>query len=323
MRRDSGVTENLSKDLFGAAAGDLMSLPILVIDDSAVIHAIVRGRLEKDQFLVHSEMDGESGLAAARNLRPRLILLDVEMPGQDGFATCARLKADRETSDIPVIFLTGSATTDDKIQGLELGAVDYITKPFDPAELMARVRSALRSHEQIAQLARQAQIDGLTGLWNRAYLDARLGAEVLAARRSGQPLSCIMADLDEFKAINDQFGHPCGDEVLRQVAKILSAGGRPRDSVCRFGGEEFALLLPDTPLWAAERLAEMLRHEIERHSFEFRGRPIRVTCSFGVSVLPHYSPPSIVELADDALYGAKHSGRNRVECSAETDLAKA
>lgn len=299
-----------------------MSLPILVIDDSAVIHSILRGRLEKDQFVVHSALDGESGLQAARNAKPRLILLDVEMPDQDGFATCVQLKADPETRDIPVIFLTGSQATDDKIRGLELGAVDYITKPFDPAELMARVRSALRSHEQVAQLTRQAQIDGLTGLWNRAYLDARLGTEILAARRNGQPLCCIMADLDSFKAINDRYGHACGDEVLRQVAKILSAGVRAQDTVCRFGGEEFTLLLPDTAVWAAQHLAETLRYEIERHAFEFRGVPIRVTCSFGVSVLPDYSPPSIVELADEALYGAKHSGRNRVECSPEAEFAR-
>lgn len=299
-----------------------MNLPILVIDDSAVIHTLLRGRFEKDQFAVHSAFDGETGLATARSLRPRLILLDVEMPDQDGFATCDRLKADPQTRDIPIIFLTGSATTDDKIRGLELGAVDYITKPFDPSELMARVRSALRSHEQVAQLARQAQIDGLTGLWNRSYLDARLGTEVLAARQSGQPLCCIMADLDDFKAINDRFGHACGDEVLRQVAKILSAAASPQDSVCRFGGEEFTLLLPDTPVWAAQRLAETLRREIERHSFEFGGTLLRVTCSFGVSALPDYSPPSVVELADGALYDAKHSGRNRVECAPEPDFAK-
>lgn len=299
-----------------------MSLPILVIDDSAVIHAIVRGQLERDQFAVHSVFDAESGLAEAASLRPRLILLDVEMPDQDGFTTCAQLKSNPQTRDIPVIFLTSSTSTDDKIRGLELGAVDYITKPFVPAELMARVRSVLRSHEQVAQLARQAQIDGLTGLWNRSYLDARLGTEVLAARQSGQPLCCIMADLDSFKAINDRYGHACGDEVLRQVARILSAAASPQDSVCRFGGEEFTLLLPDTPVWAAQRLAERLRHEIEQHHFEFRGTLVRVTCSFGVSVLPDYSPPSVVELADEALYDAKHSGRNRVECSPEPEFAK-
>lgn len=297
-----------------------MSPDILVIDDSPVTHAILRGCLGKDQITVHATRDGHSGLAAARELRPRLILLDVEMPGQDGFAVCVRLKADPLTRDIPVIFLTGSASVEDKIRGLELGASDYVTKPFDPGEIRARVRVALRSQEQVLELARQATIDGLTGLWNRAYLDSRLGTEVLAARRHGDSLSCIMADLDGFKGINDCYGHPFGDEVLRQVARILRAGARPQDTVCRFGGEEFTILLPATPSWIALEIAERYRLAIETHPFEYRGQPVAITCSFGVANLPTSSPPTVVDLADEALYSAKHSGRNRVECASENAL---
>jgi len=300
-----------------------MSPDVLVIDDSPVIHAILRGRLGKDQIAVHSAHDGESGLAAAREHRPKLILLDVEMPGQDGFAVCASLKADPLTRDIPVIFLTGSATVDDKIRGLELGASDYVTKPFDPAEVSARVRASLRTQEQVRQLARQAMIDGLTGLWNRAYLDSRLGTEVLAARRQGHSLSCIMADLDGFKGINDRYGHPFGDEVLRQVARVLLAGARPQDTVCRFGGEEFTVLLPGTPTWMALEIAERYRLAIEGHPFEHRGQTVPITCSFGVADLPTSTPPTVVDLADEALYSAKHAGRNRVECASEFSLTEA
>jgi diguanylate cyclase (GGDEF)-like protein len=291
---------------------------ILVIDDSPEIHKLVQVRLSKEAVVIHSAHDGDSGLKAARQIRPDLILLDVEMPGRDGFAVCVELKSDPATMDTPIIFLTGTTSTEDKIRGLELGASDYITKPFDPGELRARVRASLRARYLVELLSKKAMIDGLTGLWNRSYLDLHLHMELSAARRSGQPLSCVMADVDHFKAINDTCGHGFGDEVLREVAAVFTRCCRAEDIACRYGGEEFTVLLPNTPVEGALELAERLRNEIERCRLAYRETPVNVTCSFGVANLRGPMPPSLIEMADEALYRAKHAGRNRVEVCAQT-----
>jgi two-component system, cell cycle response regulator len=290
-----------------------MADKILVIDDSPDIHALVKVRLGKEDVVIYSAHNGASGIAAALEIQPDLILLDVEMPDQDGFSVCAKLKADSRTKDISIIFLTGATSTEDKILGLELGATDYVTKPFDPAELRARVRASLRTRYLVELLSKKAMIDGLTGLWNRTYLDAHLVIELSSARRSGQPLSCIMADVDNFKSINDGCGHGFGDDVLRTIAAAFTQTCRIEDIVCRYGGEEFTILLPNTPLQGAAELAERLRIAVESRPLSYRDVPVTITCSFGVADLRGPVPPSLVELADEALYRAKHSGRNRVE----------
>src|SRR5262249_14883046 len=159
-------------------------------------------------------------------------------------------------------------------------------------------------------LAKKAMIDGLTGLWNRMYLDARLVTELSASRRNGTPLSCIMADVDHFKVINDTYGHSFGDEILRAVGAVLVKTCRSEDVVCRYGGEEFAILLPNTDAEEARALAERLRAGIEELGQTYHEAPVRVTCSFGVANLGDRVPPTVVELADQALYRAKHAGRN-------------
>jgi diguanylate cyclase (GGDEF)-like protein len=195
---------------------------------------------------------------------------------------------------------------------LDLGAVDYITKPFEPAELRARVRASLRTKYLTDLLSRKAMIDGLTGLWNRTYFDSRLESELSLSRRSGRPLSCILLDLDHFKKLNDRYGHPFGDEVLRSVGKLLIDSCRDEDIACRYGGEEFVILTPNVPAQGAVELAERLRAAIESMILSHRGKAVPVTCSMGVSDVGHTPPPTIVELADEALYAAKHGGRNRV-----------
>jgi two-component system, cell cycle response regulator len=289
-----------------------MSDKTLVIDDSPDIHTLVKVRLGKEQVVIQCASDGASGLAAAREFRPDLILLDIDMPERDGFAVCTDLKADSMTRDIPIIFLSGATSTKDKIRGLELGATDYVTKPFDPAELRARVRAALRTAYLMDLLSRKAMIDGLTGLWNRTYLDSRLEAEVAHARRTGRSVSCIMLDVDHFKSINDRYGHPFGDEVLRMIAVALGASCRSEDVVCRYGGEGFAVLLPNTNAVAASELAERLRRAIEGEAMKFKGQVVKVTSSFGVSELSGNTSASVIERADKALYDAKQSGRNCV-----------
>lgn len=293
---------------------------ILVIDDSSDIHALVKVRLGKEKFIISCASDGTCGMAAAREFRPDLILLDIDMPGRDGFDVCADLKADSMTRDIPIIFLSGATSTKDKIRGLELGASDYVTKPFDPAELQARVRASLRTRQLVELLAKKAMIDGLTGLWNRTYLDAHVTIELSSARRSDEPLSCIMADVDHFKAINDTYGHSFGDDVLRAIAAVFAENCRTEDILCRYGGEEFTILLPNTPLDKAGDFAERLRLAVEARQFFYRNAPVNFTCSFGVANLRDSIPPSIIELADQALYSAKHSGRNCVEICQESHL---
>lgn len=298
-----------------------MSERILVIDDSPDIHVLVKVRLANQGVQIESAIDAETGLAAARAHPPDLILLDVELPNRDGFSVCAELKNDAATMNVPVIFLTGASTAQDKIRGLDLGATDYVTKPFDPAELRARVRAALRTQALMNLLSKKAMIDGLTGLWNRMYLDARLSAELAAARRSGRPLSCLMLDIDRFKALNDSYGHSFGDEVLRAVGAVLTQGCREEDVVCRYGGEEFTILLPATEIEQAVQLAERLRLAVEARKVMCHQTEVTVTCSFGVADLRGHVPPSVVELADAALYRAKRSGRNRVSIAENPPLA--
>lgn len=290
-----------------------MSQKVLIIDDSAAIHSLLRARLKDEPMVLHSASGPEQGLEMAVSIAPDLVLLDVEMPGMDGFAVFHRLQKIPEMQNTPVIFLTGAASTEQKIRGLELGAVDYITKPFDPAELRARVRGALRMKFMIDLLSQKAQIDALTGLWNRRFFDQRLEAEISLSRRSHRPLSVLVVDLDHFKAVNDRYGHPAGDEVLRTVGLVLGQSVRVEDVVCRYGGEEFAIIAPNIDS-GAEILAERLRQIVAAMRITLGGREARITASIGVAVAAE-PDSSIVSTADEALYRAKKAGRNCVECT--------
>jgi diguanylate cyclase (GGDEF)-like protein len=287
----------------------------LIIDDCEAIHHLVKARLRQEELELHCSVDGMAGIAMAQRINPDLILLDVDMPHPDGFEVCRRLKSDEKTMAIPVIFLTGASAAEQKIQGLDVGACDYITKPFDAAELRARVRATLRTKYLLDLLTNKAMIDGLTGLWNRAYFESRLNQELALARRYDHPLSCIMLDIDHFKIINDRYGHPMGDGVLRNLSEVISAGCRAEDVVCRYGGEEFAIITPNVAARGAAELAERLRDALGARAVTHRGVEVPVTCSFGVAEV-HNREPSIVELADKALYRAKQLGRNRVEVEA-------
>lgn len=289
-----------------------MNSKVLVIDDSPELHSLIRVRLAREAVTVHCALDAASGITEARKGNVDMILLDVDMPDRDGFSVCAELKSHPETKDIPIVFLSGAASTADKIRGLDLGAADYIAKPFDAAELRARVRATLRARELTVLLAKKAMIDGLTGLWNRRYLDAQMMVELASSRRTGEPLACIMADVDHFKSINDKYGHGFGDDVLRKTAAVLTENCRARDVLCRYGGEEFAILLPDTTPADAVEVAERLRKAVEGITFQYFEKPVPVTCSFGVAYLRDRVPPTVLELADEALYNAKHAGRNCV-----------
>jgi len=288
---------------------------LLAIDDSELIHRLLQVRLQGERLELHGALSAQEGLQKARELMPEVILLDIELDTMDGFEVLAHLKSDPKTQDISVIFISAVSDTMDRVRGLDLGAVDFIAKPFEVAELKARVRSALRNQHLVKMLEHRAQIDSLSGLWNRRYFDQRLQQEWSEARRHGRSLSLIMCDVDRFKRLNDQFGHAFGDQVIERVAQILS-GGRGSDITCRYGGEEFGVILPSTAADRALEVAERHRVAIESHTWSGHDDVI-VTSSFGVadltSVPTDAGMEQLVQAADMALYRAKQSGRNRVE----------
>jgi len=289
---------------------------VLVIDDSDSIHKLVIARLRPEGLEVIGEFDGERGIERAVADQPDVILLDIGLPNVDGFEVCRRLKEHPSTRNIPIIFLTGTADTESKVRGLDLGAVDYVTKPFDQVELRARVRAALRTKRLQDILEQQSFLDGLTGLWNRSYLDRRLESELNVARRYGRPLTLVLADVDHFKRVNDSLGHLFGDIVLQGIAEGLRAYARRSDIVARYGGEEFAILLTDTNLRSAVHVSERLRMSAEGRHFEARSEIVGVTASFGVAcseeIGPTLTPEELIRAADQALYASKDAGRNCV-----------
>ena len=285
----------------------------LVIDDSPMALRVAKARLAQENLDVICATDGAAGLALAHTEQPDIILLDVDMPDMSGFDVCKALKADGDLSMIPVIFVTGSTDTSDKVRGLDLGAVDYVTKPFDAFELRARVRAALRTKHLQDLLVSRAQIDPLTELWNRRAFLNRLKQEWSRAQRHGQTFSIIMADLDTFKRINDTHGHNVGDRVLHDVAQVLMEKCRDADMPARWGGEEFAVLVPSQAAADGAGLAERYRSGIEQLRIEAGENVVTITGSFGVAdSTSAASPQGIIAAADSAMYRAKNAGRNRV-----------
>ncbi|HEX8943388.1 MAG TPA: diguanylate cyclase [Gemmatimonadaceae bacterium] len=302
---------------------------ILIVDDHEDNIELLRARLDAWGFTTDSAGDGEEALQRIQDSPPDLILLDVMMPKIDGIEVARRVKGNRSLPFIPIIMQTALDATENKVEGLEAGADDYITKPIDFAELKARVNSMLRIKrlqdaleererqllEANERLRHMSQTDALTGLDNRRYLEERIDEMFEHARRLNEPFACVMCDLDRFKSVNDTYGHQAGDAVLKQFARILRHEVREIDRVGRYGGEEFMLLLPGTVLDAAVTFAERVRKEVEGHTFTFDGTQICRTASFGVSAWPHPRIGNcdvLVRAADDALYVAKETGRNRV-----------
>jgi len=226
-----------------------------------------------------------------------------------------RIKADKDLPFIPIIMQTALDSTQDKVEGLDAGADDYITKPINFAELEARVRSLLRIKALQDEVERLSRTDALTEVDNRRYLEQRLEETFDHSRRMQEPFACVMCDLDKFKSVNDTHGHQAGDQVLRQLATLLKAAAREIDRVGRYGGEEFMLILPGASAEAAVTFAERVRKSVEEHTFAFDGGSVNRTISCGVAGWPHHEITDIdalVRAADDALYVAKETGRNVV-----------
>jgi diguanylate cyclase (GGDEF)-like protein len=300
---------------------------VLVADDSFVIRAVLREHLEEQGYAVVEAADGEAALALCRDAGPDALLLDVEMPGRSGHEVLAALQADADLRDIPVVFLTGHSDTGDLVKAIEGGAHDYLRKPFEPAELLARVRAAVRVKSLQDELKRRnaeldliSRTDVLTGLYNRRHLEEHLGQLFSAARRHGHGFAVVMLDIDHFKTINDSVGHAGGDIVLREVAARVRSSVRREDIPGRWGGEEFLLLLPFLDADGTRALGERLRTAVAATPVDFGGRPIPVTVSLGGAAgVDDGGPEALVRRADAALYAAKHAGRNRVEVAGLPD----
>lgn len=306
---------------------------ILVVDDVPDNVDILDARLASRGYTVVTATNGEEALERVREQAPHLILLDVMMPGMDGHEVARRIKSDERLPFIPIILVTALTEADDVVQGLESGADDHISKPYNFRELEARVRAMLRIKrlqdeldlknrelEDVNQRLKKLSItDGLTELFNHRHVHELLHDEFGRMQRSGDPLSVAMIDLDRFKAVNDTYGHPTGDVILYETARIIREAAREIDMVGRYGGEEFIAILPDTDEAAAAAFAERVRARVEEHVFRDGATEVRMTMSAGVASFlgEGGAPETLLKHADEALYQAKGGGRNRVVRASE------
>jgi diguanylate cyclase (GGDEF)-like protein len=290
---------------------------ILIVDDEVSNIEILSAVLEEDHD-IYFATSGDEAMATARAALPDLILLDVLMPGTDGYEVCTKLKADPLLADVPVIFTTALGDQEAEVKGLMLGAIDYITKPITPVVVRARVRNHLDMKRMRDDLAKLAVTDALTGLGNRRRLERALNIETARLTVTGGSLSVIILDIDFFKRFNDLYGHTAGDRCLIMVAAALNrAVHHASDLTIRYGGEEFACLLPEAEHAQAMEIAHEIRQRVEALSIPHSGSEIAANVSVSVGVatakcIPGAAPEAWVKAADAELYKAKAAGRNSV-----------
>jgi diguanylate cyclase (GGDEF)-like protein len=289
---------------------------VLAIDDVPANLKLL-GQILGSEYRYLCATSGLAGLEIAHAQRPDIILLDVMMPEVDGYEICARLKANPATQQIPVIFITALKDETDETRGLEIGAIDYVTKPFCPAIIQMRVRNQLELKRYRDLLERMSVTDGLTGIPNRRHFEQFLDREWRAAIRNQTPISVILLDVDHFKLYNDFYGHVQGDECLRSVARALQvAARRPSELVARYGGEEFVCVLAETDLEGALTVARQQLQSVAEMNLAHEKSPVapHVTVSLGVACAsPALGDPhgELLTRADANLYEAKRGGRNR------------
>jgi diguanylate cyclase (GGDEF)-like protein len=288
---------------------------ILIVDDDRFSARLVGNVLRSAGFDTRSCTDPQKALDLIAADPPDLIILDVAMPGMDGFDVCRNVRSSPALQLLPIVFLTARGNVEQRVRGFAVGANDYLAKPFEPKELVARVRSHL---QRLGELREMAVRDGLTRCYNNKYFKDRLEQELVRSRRYNGYLSLGMVDLDHFKRINDTFGHPAGDAVLSHLASLITASLRSNDVVARYGGEEFGFLLIEAQVAEAAVITNRLRERIARHEFilpSLSGGDLTVQATVSIG-LAHFRPEdtvaSLIGRADAALYKAKASGRNQV-----------
>ena len=296
---------------------DAPGKPKLLVVDDQPINIQVMFQIFAADFQVFMATSGAQALTMCRENPPDLVLLDIVMPGMDGFEVCAQLKTTESTRDIPVIFVTAHTDAAQETRGLEAGAVDFIAKPVNPAVVRARVKTHLTLKFQSDVMRKLVFLDGLTGVFNRRYFDRQLSMEVARSVRNKSPMALILLDVDFFKLFNDRYGHLAGDDCLRQIATaIKNALRRPADLVARYGGEEFVCILPETSFEDGMAMAQVLEERVRKLALPHdRSEASKVvTISLGVAGRVAGSPTdaqTLVALADEQLYKAKHSGRGK------------
>jgi two-component system, cell cycle response regulator len=300
---------------------------VLMVEDSRVSLEVYAQRLERRGYQMATAISAEAARVELENSLPDLILLDVFMPKVSGFDLLRELRSAPRTATTPIILISALSDTQHIVEGLELGANDYVTKPIVMPILTARMEALLRSSELVRRLevqtellAKLAAFDDLTGSYNRRSLFHHLEAELSRSRRYGRSLSVLMADIDHFKKVNDQYGHLVGDQALRWVATTLQNELRSMDFLCRYGGEEFCAILPETNRPGAARAAERIRSALERHVFVTDGLSLSLTVSVGgASWTPSDDQeiPDLLARADRALLDAKRAGRNQIQIAME------
>ena len=293
---------------------------ILCIDDDRDVLNLLKSILAGEGYAVITAVDGKQGIMEAQKNRPDLILLDITMPGMDGYEVCRMIKNEEVIKDIPIFFLTAKNENEDEVNGLLMGAVDYIKKPFYAPIVKSRIKTQLELKIKTDMLERLAAIDGLTNIYNRRKFDEILDLEWKRAFRNKIHLSLLICDVDHFKKYNDNYGHAAGDDCLKSVClgmkEILR---RPADFLARYGGEEFAVILPETEYQGAGYVATRLLKSIECLNIPHVHSPVvdHVTISIGMATsLPGTdcaSPLQLIKAADAMLYVAKQSGRNQFQ----------
>jgi two-component system, cell cycle response regulator len=303
---------------------------ILVADDSPIYTLLVKQTLSPEPCSLLFAKDGCEALTLFAEHQPPLVITDWVMPKMDGIELCCRIRADFPQTFSYLMLLTSNDEKESVVTGLRAGADDYLSKPFHPGELLARVgvgRRMVELHRQIQaknrQLEELALTDSLTGLPNRRAIEVWASRQLSAAVRYGFPMWVVMADLDFFKKVNDSFGHSAGDAVLQGFAEILRTNTRGSDICGRIGGEEFLLVLTHVEYNNVGAVMERIRRSVEEQEFFFQGKVVRVTASFGVAGLDPKNPAdfaSLIGTADAALYSAKQKGRNRVEFESSQEV---
>jgi len=309
---------------------DSRPFTIAIVDDDAAIRRLVHLFITRAGYDSFECTTGEEARAALTSQPWDLAILDRRLPDIDGAVLCHEIKSIPEFRTRYIIMLTGEDDQEDKVQGLELGADDYITKPFQYPELLARIRAGKRIvdlQKELLETNKRLELlsitDGLTKLYNHRYLQDELLRAFEESHRYERPLSLAIIDLDFFKKINDTYGHAVGDEVLKDVSKIFRESVRSSDLVARYGGEEFAVMMPETQLDDAIVFAEKIRALIEETPMHTQAGSLHATVSIGVAAMPQSHIRSAKELvvhADKALYRAKRNGRNQVQAENRRDL---